>query len=289
MNFFKSHFVFNRSQQNGIFLLVFIIIILQVILFAVDFSSEAVTPEISDHELEGLQKKIDSVKLASAKKDPEIFPFNPNFITDYKGYTLGMSPAEIDRLLAFRESGKWINSAEDFQEVTNVSDALLKKISPYFQFPKWVQQQGKIAAKLNNAISAKVERKDINQAGLEDLMQVNGIGEVLAQRIINYRNKIGGFIDDIQLKDIYGLGYEARENLLREFSVKNEPEIEKKSINTINVLELSEVPYFSYELAREVVNYRNLHSGITSFEELAKISSFPADKIDRIKLYLTLD
>ncbi|MDT0676759.1 ComEA family DNA-binding protein [Autumnicola musiva] len=287
MKSFKSHFVFNRSQQNGIFILVFVIIILQVILFTADFSSDAEPPEISDEELESFQKMIDSVKLAGAEKITEVFPFNPNYITDFKGYTLGMSPEEIDRLLKFRKSGNWINSAGDFQKITGVSDSLLKEISPYFKFPEWVQQQQEAVANLKNPVP--VAKKDINMAGLEDLVEVNGVGEVIAQRIINYRSKIGGFVDDIQLKDIYGLNFENRENLLRNFSVLTKPDVEKRSINAIGILELSEVPYFNYELAREVINYRQLHSGITSFEELAKINSFPADKIDRIKLYLTIN
>ena len=61
------------------------------------------------------------------------------------------------------------------------------------------------------------------------------------------------------------------------------------SINEASVIELSEIIYFDYELAREIVNYRKLHEGIKTFEELAKIESFPAYKIDRIKLYVEIN
>src|SRR5690554_8215098 len=70
---------------------------------------------------------------------PTIFPFNPNFITDYKGYTLGMTPEEIDRLLTYRSENKWINSDEDFQSVTQVSDSLLAVLIRFFNFPEWVK------------------------------------------------------------------------------------------------------------------------------------------------------
>ena len=49
-----------------------------------------------------------------------------------------MSNEEIDRLLDYRKQNQWINSAKQFQEVTQVSDSLLNKISPYFKFPDWV-------------------------------------------------------------------------------------------------------------------------------------------------------
>ena len=69
---------------------------------------------------------------------PKIYPFNPNYITDYKGYTLGMSAEEINRLHAYRAKNKWVNSSKEFQRITKVSDSLLKQIAPYFKFPDWV-------------------------------------------------------------------------------------------------------------------------------------------------------
>ena len=285
---FKSHFFFNRSQQNGIFLLVFIIVVLQIIYFTVSFSSNAEEPPLSPEEIQLYQARVDSIKLVRAQNDSvRIFPFNPNYINDFKGYTLGMSPEEIDKLLRFREAGKWMNSAEDFQKVTGVSDSLLQAISPYFKFPEWVEER-KISG-IPSVERRNLDKKDLNSASAEELMEVSGIGEVLAARIVNYRNKIGGFMGDIQLKDIYGLNSETRENLLRKYEVIDIPDFLPKNINSLGVIELSEIPYFDYELAREIVNYRQLHEGIKSFDELSKIKDFPSDKIDRIKLYLTLD
>ncbi|WP_373056870.1 ComEA family DNA-binding protein [Zunongwangia sp. H14] len=286
---FKSHFVFNRNQQNGVLLLVVLIIILQVVLVMPHFSSRAEPQVVTNAQIDLFQKKIDSLKRAKTEKPVELSLFNPNYLTDFKGYTLGMSPEEIDRLLSFRSAGKWINSAQDFQAVTGVSDSLLNRIAPLFKFPEWVRQSQQDPVKPGSPVSSRIMKKDLNVATAGELMEVNGIGEVLAQRIVNYRNKLGGFADEIQLKDIYGLSYETRGNILKTFSVLTKPEIIKKSLKSIGVLELSEVPYFNYELAREIINYRQLHGGINSFEELSKINSFPTDKIDRIELYLTID
>lgn len=290
MKDFRSHFVFNRSQRNGIFLLVVIIVVLQLIYFFVSRAPITVTYS-NDPELEIFQKKIDSIKLAKKAGDTlKIFPFNPNFLTDYRGYSLGLSVDEIDRLHNFRAQDKWVNSAEDFQKVTQVHDTVLERISKYFRFPEWVTRtQPAIAVKDERKSSqTAINKQDLNSASLEDLIAVRGIGETLAKRIINYRNRIGGFVHDIQLKDIYGLNFETREEVQKFFTVKNAPQIELLNINTASVLQLSEVPYFNYELAREIVNYRTLNEGIASFEELAKIKDFPSEKIDRIALYLTL-
>ena len=291
MKNFRSHFVFNRSQQNGIFLLAAIIIVLQLLYWFGAFSTSTGDLEPYNEELVKLQQQIDSAKAASAIADTtRIFPFNPNFITDFRGYNLGMSIEEIDRLHVYRAGNKWINSAEEFQKITGVSDSLLGVISPYFQFPEWVNTNRSLAARPEEPSGRKQTniKKDLNVAGVEDLIEVKGIGETLARRIVNYRTKIGGFISDLQLKDIYGLSYELREEVLSHFTVIESPPVEIYNINSASVLQLTNVPYINYELAREIVNYRLLHERISSFEELAKIKDFPSEKIDRIALYLTV-
>ena len=188
----KSHFVFNRSQRNGILLLVFFISGYLVINYYVDFSKENLL-DINSKEVIAIQKELDSLRTIEVEsKKPKVFPFNPNFLTDFKGYTLGMSTEEIDRLLAFRKENKWINSVEDFKKVTKVSDSLLNKISPYFKFPDWVTNP-----KLKNKYVKKrfkekkfTQKIDLNLATQGQLEGVNGIGKAFSKRIIEYRNKL---------------------------------------------------------------------------------------------------
>ncbi|HET8838014.1 MAG TPA: helix-hairpin-helix domain-containing protein [Flavobacteriaceae bacterium] len=250
--------------------------------------------ELSAQEKERIltfQQKIDSLKkLKELADNPKIFPFNPNFITDYKGYTLGLSVEEIDRLHAFREKGEWINSNEDFQKVTKISDSLLAKISPFFKFPDWVKNQNNFPQKWKKDEIAELpfsQKQDLNKVTNADLEKIVGIGPAISRRIIRYRTKLNGFVNDIQLKDIYGLDYETTQRLLAEFTVKDTL-VQKISINKATVAQLSDIVYFDYEMARKIVEYRTLHDGITSFEELTKIDGFPAYQIERIQLYLTL-
>lgn len=290
----KSHFNFSTLQKSGILSLILIIILLGF--FFRRIKSKAFQKDdfiIPSEEEKYVQNFIDSLKNLEGNQPPKtkIFPFNPNFITDYKAYTLGMSVEEYERLKEFREQDQWVNSAEDFQQVTKVSDSLLTEISSYFKFPDWVEQQNKSAentAQVSTKKLTKAEKSDLNTASIEELQEIKGIGEVLAKRIVRYRSQIGGFIDDIQLKDIYGLKYETRENLTEKFTVKNPVEFEKIDLNKAKVVDLVEVHYIDYELARRIVNYRTTREGITSFEELAEIQGFPYDRMDRIKLYFKI-
>ena len=291
MNTYKSHFKFTKGQQSGIFLLLFLVITFECIYFFVDFSSENIP--FSKEEINKYQNEIDSLRSVKIKSNkPIIYPFNPNYITDFKGYTLGMSNEEIDRLLEFRKQNKWVNSAKEFQDVTNISDSLLNEISPFFQFPKWVTNpKSNTSPAIQDYSKAKTfdQKLDLNTATVQQLQRINGIGEVLSERIIKYRNKFpGGFISDIQLNDVYGLTPEVIERISNQYTVKTPRVIQKLNINTASVDELVTVQYIDYEIAHNIIEERTLREGFNSLDELTKVKDFPVNKIEIIKLYLTL-
>ena len=283
--------MFTKGQQSGFFLLVLLIVGVLCVYFFVDFSSEEF--EFDNQEIAKFQKEIDSLKLVEIENGkPKIYPFNPNYITDYKGYTLGMTNDEIDRLLQFRKQDKWINSAKQFQQVTKVSDSLLNAISPYFKFPEWVTnpKPNKSFYYQNSTNKTVAQKLDLNKATATQLQRVNGIGEKLSERIIKYRNKfVGGFIADIQLHDVYGLTPEVIEKVTNEFTVKTPRQIQKINLNTATSDELVTIQHIDYEIAYNIVEQRTLRDGFKSFEELTKVKDFPVNKIEIIKLYLFLN
>lgn len=296
MENFKSHFVFNRSQRNGILFLLLLIFSFFGIYYFVDFTEEDVF-DINSSEIIEVQKELDSLRtIEIASRKPKIYPFNPNFITDFKGYTLGMSPEEIDRLKKFREKDQWINSVKQFQKVTQVSDSLLNKISPLFKFPDWVTNpKPKKEYPYNNYNNKGFKEKsfskkiDLNIATQEQLQQVSGIGKALSKRIIDYREKLNGFSNDAQLYSVYGLNPEVVKRTLNEFTVKTPKEIIMMSLNKISASDIATLPGISFELAKRIWEYRVLNEGINDFSELEKIEGMSQRKLKGIQLYLTLD
>ncbi len=293
MKNFKSHFKFTKQERSGIFFLLLLIVLIQVTYFAfrsfaenntflTEFTCDAVT-----------QAQIDDLKSSVIQKDSiKIYPFNPNFISDYKGYTLGMSVDEIDRLHTFREKNNYINSAKDFQKITQVSDSLLKAITPFFKFPKWTK---KTTPKVNTNVSKSkpwIKKNtiigDLNDVTARELKTIYGIGEKLSARIVKFRDRLGGFLVDDQLYDVYGLESEVIERILQRYKVQNSPQIEKININTASVEKLTKLIYLQRNVSINIIRYRDSQGSIKSFEELSKIENFPTEKIDRIALYLSL-
>jgi DNA uptake protein ComE-like DNA-binding protein len=287
---FKSFFNFTRSQQTGVFILLVIIVLLQTAYYFVD--ANALFPESPQKEKWlSLQSHIDSLKHEKIGYVPKIYPFNPNFISDYKGYKIGMTVQEIDRLLAYRKQNKYVNSAKEFQEVTKVSDSLLSIISPYFKFPDWVRnkKEFKNYNKYSNkafATKDKISVKDINQASQEDLIKVYGIGEAISNRILTYKESLGGFISMEQMNEIWGLSPEVIAKLNVHFKISDQPTVRKIDINNASIKELSLFPYFKYPISKNIVVYRSMNGDIKNIEDLTKIKGMSIEKAKIIALYL---
>jgi competence ComEA-like helix-hairpin-helix protein len=284
---FSSYFQFSKSQRAGIFIFLTCAVVFQVLYFWIDFKSVTKIKSVQEKQWLSTISNSDPNVAYSKKKQYVMKPFNPNFITDFKGYRLGMSLDEIDRLLAFRKTNRFVNSAQEFQDVTKVSDSLLEIISPYFKFPDWVSKKDRSHSEFfKSAKKESIAIIDINEATAEDLEKIYGIGQGLSARILKERAKYGGFVSMDQLEDIWGLSAEVVASLQQRFAVKELPNYQRININTATINELTKLPYFKYALARNIVAYRSMNGQFKTIEDLTKISAFPVDRIKIIALYL---
>ena len=292
MKIFKSHFWYTKNQRNGILLLLIIIIFLQLILHFKNFDSQQMV-DLSQPKITSYNKQLDSLKKKSSKKKKfKIYPFNPNYISDYKGYQLGMNVDEIDRLLAHREQRLYVNSAKEFQTITKISDSLLQKISPFFKFPEWVQKKNNNKNNQQRYIPnsrinvSEITTVDINKATLKDFTAIEGVDEYLSERIIKYRSKLQGFSFKEQLFEVWGLDEQMANKILSTFSIKNKPIIKKVNINTASFKEVLSNPYIDYELCIQIFDYKDEVAELQSISEIKNIEGFPIKKYNRIVLYL---
>jgi len=283
----KSQLVFHRSQRVGILFLLLLVLGLLYVQFFVSFSEES-TFDIHSKEVLAMQQRLDSLRRAdSIEKLPKLYPFNPNYLTDYKAYTLGIVPQAFDRLQAFRSKDQWVNSAAQFQAVTGIPDSILNQISPYFKFPDWVTRP---KPKRNYSESKRVlsssEKIDLNKATTEELQQIYGVGEVLSKRIVAHRESLGGFHDELQLYTVWGLRDTVVERIMRQFTVKTPVAIEKININESSASDLSTLPGVSFELGKRIWEFVRVREGLKDLSELLKIEEISPRRLQVFRLYL---
>ena len=220
------------------------------------------------------------IKIASDKVNDTIYPFNPNYISDFKAYQLGISMTAVEHIRAYRANGNYLLTEKDIKKITGLSDAEMERIRPYLKFPE--------IKKTEKTIKARV-KKEINGANAEALQQVYGIGPVLAQRIIGMRKQLGGFLIKEQLGDVWGLKPEVQDRLWMYFKMDSIPHVVKQNINDLTIAQLSQSPYISTSLASSIVALRTRQDSLTSWQDLSDIAQIDSIKKARLSLYLSFN
>jgi len=85
------------------------------------------------------------------------------------------------------------------------------------------ERGAEMAAEYSEPIESTQELININAATLDDLQKLDGIGPAIAQRIIDYRESIGGFEYTYQLLDVSGIGEKMYERIKDKITIREEP------------------------------------------------------------------
>jgi DNA uptake protein ComE-like DNA-binding protein len=155
------------------------------------------------------------------------------------------------------------------------------------QFPREFSfHEQKSAAPKQQRIHAPINLNEADSAALEALP---GIGERLSVRIIKYRDRLGGFYDVVQLKEVYGLQDSVFTVLASRVFVRVDESIKKLAVNKCSYAEFRRHPYVGHVFAKSLVAFRQTHGEIQSLEELYQLVAVKKEEIDRMKPYFSFD
>jgi DNA uptake protein ComE-like DNA-binding protein len=117
-------------------------------------------------------------------------------------------------------------------------------------------------------------------------MAFDEVDEIMADKILRHLKKLGGYQVDEQLYDVYGVSTKIKRIILNHYTVKEKPTVIYINVNTATASDLSTIPLLNFDLAKEIVDYRILHEGVKSLDELLELDGMTDYKLARIKLYL---
>jgi competence ComEA-like helix-hairpin-helix protein len=127
---------------------------------------------------------------------------------------------------------------------------------------------------------------DINTADSADLEQLPGIGEKLSARIIKYRDKLGGYIDVQQLKEIYGMTDSNYLKCKGQLKVSANFRPSKIQVNRADYASLRKHPYIHHLFAKSLTAYIKAHERMLDSEALFEIGSLSKEEILKVLPYL---
>jgi len=139
--------------------------------------------------------------------------------------------------------------------------------------------------KPNRTPTLVISLENADSAALE---KMPGIGPILSARIIKYRDKLGGFFEVDQLREVYGLSdsvFSKIAPLLR----LNGNNIKKIAINSASEEELRKHPYIQWKLANQLIKFREAHGSFEEVKDLEEIWGLDRDKLKKLIPYLVFN
>ena len=130
---------------------------------------------------------------------------------------------------------------------------------------------------------------DINEADSIEFEKLPAIGEKLSSRIVKYREKLGGFINVLQVKEVYGLSDSAFNLILPLLTVDKEFKPRKIDINSAEYADLRRHPYATHEFTKLLLAYRKVNGKFKNELELEKVEQLDKSIIPKLLPYLVFN
>ena len=253
----------------------------------VDFSSESQVLdsltaqwEIETEPSESMAAYIPAEKNTAIK----FFQFDPNNATKEELKALGFSDRLSKGLINYRTKGGEFRIKSDLKKLYGMDSTFFHQLSPFIQLPERI-----VFAKTVPEPKKDQGPFNLNDADTVQFQTVYGVGQVLARRIVKYRERLGGFVRNEQLFEVYGLDSAVIGQITKKSFLAENDSLRKLNINTVDEKTLSSHPYFSKKIASAIVTYRFQHGKYRAVADLRAISILDEKTMTKIYPYLTVD
>ncbi len=292
-----SKIAFTKSERRGICILLTLVLSAYIFNLSTQPKLEIPQAEISLNEL--IQHYTDDhskrdaiterVRQLQKRPDPKTFnpiqeikcqTFNPNTIDSIALNQFGLKHYIIKNILNYRSKGGYFSSCSDLSKIYGIDNRSLKSLIDCCKI------KSNIKRKTNRQSFRRKPTVNINEANADELKSLYGIGPKLSERIVKYRNSIGGFHSTYQLLDVYGI----QDSIL----IKNgnriicEGPVGKLNINEIQLKDLAQKTLLNYKQSKAIINYRSHHGPFQNIEGLKAVKALNDSIYQKLYPYIEI-
>jgi len=241
--------------------------------------------DLSDDYSSNDRKKYEPVKA-------EVFYFDPNTATSADWTRLGLRDKTIQTIHNYLSKGGKFYKPADIGKIWGMTPADVQRLMPYVSIKSDHPENSDFAKKAYANTSTAYAPKsyqpiDINLADTSEFISLPGIGSKLSNRIIAFRDKLGGFYSVDQVGETFLLPDSTFQKIKPRLVINNS-KVKQININNASVDEMKTHPYLRYNLANAIAQYRQQHGSFNSIDEIKKIMLITEDVFAKIAPYLSV-
>lgn len=303
----KDFFYFSKGEQRAVLLLLSVLAILVLAGIILPHREEE-TISFDEAEQEEIVRFLANVHEAErkapsrhvyekpAKKEPVLAPFDPNLADSIEFIRLGLPPFMAHNILKYRQAGGKFRTADDFSRIYGLSEEQFHTLKPYIYISEAFQRkQDTVKHAVRQDVSTEKDTLlyykypegtlvDVNAADTTELKKIPGIGSGIARTIVAYRNRLGGFYEVEQLRELKYVD----EEMMKWFKLE-EASIRQIPVNRSGLDRLRAHPYINFYQAKVIIEHRRKNGALKSLSQLSLYEEFTEKDLERLSHYLMFD
>lgn len=318
----KRPFVFRRYDMGGIITLAILIVLVGGAKYAYRLWTDHRGMDRQEQELQ--QKAEASYRNFAASvaeleqqthrrysypprpAEATLVPFDPNTADSATFRSLGLPGWMARNIVRYREKGGRFRQPADLRKIYGMTDSRYKTLEPYIAIDATpstpVTSREQLPAAMPPLLTAirsdsPAHRRpdypekfppgtivDLNRADTTTLKRIPGIGSGIARLIVNYRQRLGGFYDLAQLREIH-----LDHNRLTAWLRIDTTAIRRINLNSVSLERLRRHPYFNFYQAKAIVEHRRREGRLQSLKPFILLEEFPKADLERISHYVCFE
>lgn len=290
----RHFFYLQKSDRKAMIFLLLVIVAACVVFYIAgerEEESHALQPvEKPEHPPKSYRKQVYK-RYDQQQPKAERFYFDPNTADPDELARLGLRPWQIKNLEHYREAGGVFRRPRDFARLYGMTAKQYRELEPYIRIDQDEMEEHMFYAyepiEMRDTVKYPIkmtneERIVLNTADTVALRKVPGVGPHFARKIVEYRERLGGYYRVQQLLEIDDFP----ESAVAFFIIPDDSTLRKMNINRLSLNELKRHPYINFFQAREIIDYRRLHGRINHLHDLSLSRDFPPEAIERLEPYV---
>ncbi len=296
--FLKDFFSFTRGEQQSIMVLAALLLVLIALPLVIRHCATQKAPS----EVERLRQLANRLGEAAPpqydqladtktygggrkKAEQPAFTFDPNTIGRDSLLLLGFSPKQTDAILKYRGRGSGFRSAADFFKLGVITDRQRERLQAYALVAPRADAKSFVRDTLARKTYTPRPPVELNSADTAMLNALPGIGAYLSQRIVEYREQLGGYASLEQLLEIRYFDAEKLQRLAPRLTLDTQ-QLRQLELIPENLDLMRRHPYIGAYAARGIAQLAKRKGGPATLDELVQNNILTADKAEKLKPYV---
>ena len=284
--FWREYLGYPKKERRGIYVLLTTLMfvafynIIEYQLWSTDFTLPTITVNPLDDDFEN-EKIRNNITKQFSDKPISIDTAGISALT-----AIGFSKYQARIIFNYIQKGGTIYTRKDLAKIYSIDQKTIDLTQSKIIFSDSTSRNS--PQKSNPFFVKKVPKKvELNSCDSAALDSVFFMSSYLAGRIINYRNRIGGFFELTQIQLIYGIDSTVYAKISTHLSLDSANVI-RIDLNKVSLEKLAQHPYIGYKLAKVMVNYRAQHGPFKSKSDLKKIILINEEIFRKIERYILI-